>query len=159
MVPEVLLADANHELDPDAAARTDLRATPAVDVFNFGLFVHLAVTGRSYFRDRKSAHKQLVEQKYPLQMIQSFSANPVIIFLFQEVLVRSPTARAPLRRLLSQFNELMLKSREMERDREAALGTMDFSSSSIHVAVKHAIKELSTPMREGLLRHRQTAGS
>lgn len=159
MVPEVLLADANDELDPDAPARSDLLAREAVDVFNFGLFCHLAVTGRDYFRDRKSAHQQLVEQKFPLQMIQSFSAHPAIVFLFQEVLVRSPAARTRLRDVLSRFDELMYKSREIERDREAAQGTLGYSGSSIHVAVKHALKELSTPMREGLLRNRETGTS
>jgi len=158
-VPEILHADHNNELDPDAPARSQLVAGPAIDIWNMGLFCHLAVTGVDYFRDRSAAHKQLVEQKYPLQCIQSWSANPVIIFLFSDVLVRSPLARCSLRDLLATFDLLMHKTRELERDREAAQGTMDYSSSTIHIAVKHALKELSTPMREGLLRNRHTGTS
>lgn len=159
LVPEILLADHNKELDPDAPARAQLVAGPAIDVWNLGLFCHLAVTGRDYFRNRSAAHRQLVSQKYPLQCIQSWSANLVVAFLFSEVLVRSPAARCSLRDLLARFDLLMHKTRELERDHEAAQGTMDYSSSSIHVAVKHALKGLSTPMREGLLRNRHTGTS
>ena len=156
LVPEILRAAHDKELDPNAAARTQLLAGAPIDVFNLGLFLHLVVAGREYFKDRQSAHQQLIVNAYPLQMLQEWSAHPVMILLFDSVLIRSAGERLPLGDLISQFSLRMQKFRDDERDRLNAQALLDLGSASIHRALKTALKNMPRDLREGLLKTRGT---
>jgi hypothetical protein len=156
LVPEILRAAHDKELDPNSAARTQLLAGAPIDVFNLGLFLHLVVAGREYFKDRQSAHQQLIVNGYPLQMLQEWSAHPVMILLFDRVLIRSAGERLPLGELISQFSMRMQKFRDDERDRLNAQALLDFGSASIHRTLKTALKNMPRDLREGLLKNRGT---
>jgi hypothetical protein len=152
LVPEVLMAAERDELNPDNVTRMELLAGPALDIFNFGLFIHLAITGRDYFQTRASAREQVVVNRYPLQMLESFKWHAAVQMLFDKVLLRSANARAPLPQVLDDFKQAMLLVRKQERDKQESLVRDD--GGGVHTAVKAALKDIPVAARDAVLKAR-----
>ena len=162
MVPEVMEAARAGELDPDNPARSPLVAGEPVDVFNLGLLLHYAVTGREYFADLAQAAQELVHKKTPLQPLQAFSEHPVMTLLFglggkKGVLVRSAQQRVGVRECMSEFSRLMQVQRVRERQLEdERFGPGDMSRETLAKTLKTALSEMPRKLREGVLQNPRT---
>ena len=162
MVPEVMEAARAGELDPDNPARSPLVAGEPVDVFNLGLLLHYAVTGREYFADLAQAAQEVVHKKTPLQPLQAFSGHPVMTLLFglggkKGVLVRSPQQRVGVRECMSEFSRLMQVQRVRERQLEdERFGAGDTSRETLARTLKTALSEMPRKLREGVLQTPRT---